>query len=135
MVQREPGVSAWNRRADGIARASSMFSSGSRLARRLLQRRMCRTQLLNKEDVVMKRTSALAVSLGTILIAGAASAGVGEEIQAPRSSSQDIQAPRTTNDDIQAPRSESQDIQAPRTKSEDIQAPRSGNEDIQAPRG
>jgi len=90
-----------------------------------------------KEDEVMKRTSALAIFLGTTLLAGAASAAVppAEDIQAPRSQSQDIQAPRTANDDIQAPRSSSQDIQAPRTRSEDIQAPRSGNEDIQAPRG
>ena len=65
----------------------------------------------------MKQTSALAIFLGTALLAGAASAAV------------------PPAEDIQAPRSQSQDIQAPRTKDEDIQAPRTGNEDIQAPRG
>ena len=64
----------------------------------------------------MKRTSALAIILGTTLLAGAASAAVppAEDIQAPRSQSQDIQAPRALDDEIQAPRSEGQDIQAPR---------------------
>jgi len=60
----------------------------------------------------MKQTSALAIFLGTALLAAVPPA-----------------------EDIQAPRSQSQDIQAPRTKDEDIQAPRTGNEDIQAPRG
>jgi hypothetical protein len=64
----------------------------------------------------MKRTSALAIFLGTALLATAASAAVApaENIQAPRSSGQDIQAPRTSNEDVQAPRSNSEDIQAPR---------------------
>ena len=65
----------------------------------------------------MKRSSALAIFLGTALVAGTSSASVA----------------RVEN--IQAPRSSSEDIQAPRTGSEDIQAPRTGNEDIQAPRG
>lgn len=64
----------------------------------------------------MKRTSALALFLGTALLAGTASASV-----AP---SQDIQAPRTSPEDIQAPRTSAEDVQAPRTGSEDIQAPR-----------
>ena len=64
----------------------------------------------------MKRISALAIVLGTTLLAGAASASV-----AP---SQDIQAPRTASEDVQAPRASSEDIQAPRTRAEDIQAPR-----------
>ena len=54
----------------------------------------------------MKRTSALAIFLGTALLASVASASV-----AP---SENIQAPRTSNEDVQAPRSGSQDIQAPR---------------------
>jgi hypothetical protein len=56
----------------------------------------------------------------------------GQDIQAPRSSSQDVQAPRT-GQDIQAPRSSSQDVQAPRA-GQDIQAPRSSSQDVQAPR-
>jgi hypothetical protein len=63
----------------------------------------------------MKRSSALAIFLGTTLLTGVASASM-----APES----IQAPRSLNEDIQAPRTESQDIQAPRTESQDIQAPR-----------
>jgi len=64
----------------------------------------------------MKRSSALAIFLGTALAAGTASASVAplENIQAPRSSSEDIQAPRAHLDDIQAPRTGNQDIQAPR---------------------
>ena len=63
----------------------------------------------------MKRSSALAIFLGTALLAGTASASMAqfENIQAPRSSSQDIQAPRSSSEDIQAPRTDSQDIQAP----------------------
>jgi len=64
----------------------------------------------------MKRSSALAIFLGTALAAGTASASVArlENIQAPRSSSEDIQAPRAHLDDVQAPRTGNQDIQAPR---------------------
>ncbi|PYN34454.1 MAG: hypothetical protein DME01_15675 [Candidatus Rokuibacteriota bacterium] len=103
----------------------------------------CGSNNTAKEDEDMKRTSALAIFLGTALLAGAASAAVApaEDIQAPRTSSQDIQAPRTSSQDIQAPRTGNEDIQAPRTSSQDIQAPRGPqaahdrNEDIQAPRG
>jgi hypothetical protein len=64
----------------------------------------------------MKRSSALTIFLGTVLLAGTASASVApsENIQAPRTSSEDVQAPRTGSQDIQAPRTGSQDIQAPR---------------------
>jgi hypothetical protein len=73
----------------------------------------------------MKRSSALAIFLGTALIAGVASAA------APPF--EDIQAPRSL--ELQSPRQANEDIQAPRERNEDIQAPRGGNEDIQAPRG
>jgi hypothetical protein len=64
----------------------------------------------------MKRSSALAIFLGTALVAGTASASVArlENIQAPRSSTEEIQAPRTNSEDIQAPRAHLDDIQAPR---------------------
>lgn len=70
----------------------------------------------------MKRINALAILLGTTLLAGVASASEMplEDIQAPRSSNEDIQAPRSSNDDIQAPR----DGQAAHDRNEDIQAPR-----------
>lgn len=83
----------------------------------------------------MKRTSAVALSVATILMAGAAYADPpphqdiqaprGQEIQAPRG--QEVQAPR--GQEIQAPRG--QEIQAPR--GQEIQAPR--GQEIQAPRG
>jgi len=66
----------------------------------------CDSNKSTKEDEDMKRTSALAIFLGTALLASVASASV-----AP---SENIQAPRTSNEDVQAPRSGSQDIQAPR---------------------
>jgi hypothetical protein len=96
----------------------------------------CESNETTKEDEVMKRSSALAIFLGTALMAGAASASAAriDDIQAPRSSSQDIQAPRTGSEDIQAPRTGNEDIQAPRARLDDIQAPRTGSEDIQAPR-
>jgi hypothetical protein len=54
----------------------------------------------------MKRSSALAIILGTVLLASTASAAVPprESIQAPRTSSEDVQAPRASSEDIQAPR-------------------------------
>jgi hypothetical protein len=70
----------------------------------------------------VKRINALAIFLGTTLLAGVASASVmpSEDTQAPRSSNEDIQAPRSTVDDVQAPR----DGQAAHDRNEDIQAPR-----------
>jgi len=69
----------------------------------------------------MKRTTALAIFLGTALLAGIASAS-------PKPS-EDIQAPRRA--EVQAPRDRSEDIQAPRGS----QAPHDRNEEVQAPRG
>src|SRR5262249_21683413 len=105
-----------------------MISPLSRMARPLLYRRAIRTErrsesnVTTKEGEVMKRSSALAIFLGTALMAGAAGASAAQlgDIQAPRSSSEDIQAPRTGSEDIQAPRTRSEDIQAPRTSSPDI---------------
>src|SRR5262249_20111899 len=56
-----------------------------------------------------------------------------QDVQAPRAG-QDIQAPRSSSQDVQAPRSSSQDVQAPRTSSQDVQAPRTSSQDVQAPR-
>jgi hypothetical protein len=69
-----------------------------------------------QEDKDMMRNIGLAIFLGTVLVAGVASAAPwpSEEIQAPRSSGEDIQAPGSGSEDIQAPRSISRDIQAPR---------------------
>jgi hypothetical protein len=49
----------------------------------------CGSNTTTKEDEVMKQSSALAIFLGTALVAGTASASVArvENIQAPRSSS------------------------------------------------
>ena len=67
----------------------------------------------------MKRTSALAIFLGTTLLAGVASAAPPfEDIQAPRSI--EVQAPRDRSEDIQAPRGQ----QTPHDRSEEVQAPR-----------
>lgn len=76
----------------------------------------------------MIRTNALAIALGTLLMAAAASAApvTPHEMQAPRG--EHPQAPR--GEDVQAPRGE--DTQAPR--GEDAQASR-GNEDVQTARG
>jgi len=60
----------------------------------------------------MKRTTALAIFLGTALLTGVVSAS-------PKPS-EDIQAPRESNEDIQAPRGP----QAPLDRNEDVQAPR-----------
>jgi hypothetical protein len=93
----------------------------------------CGTNNTAEEDEHVKRINALAILLGTTLLAGVASASVmpSEDIQAPRSSNEDIQAPRSSNEDIQAPRATVDDVQAPR----DGQAAHDRNEDIQAPRG
>src|SRR5436309_4657667 len=114
------GTGAGGRRTWGF-NDFTVFASGTSSA--LPQ---CESNETTKEDDDMKRSSALAIFLGTALLAGTASASMAqfENIQAPRSSSQDIQAPRSSSEDIQAPRTDSQDIQAPRTSSEDIQAPR-----------
>jgi hypothetical protein len=111
-----------------------MISARSRLARPLLLRR-CGSNDTTKEDEDMKRSSALAIFLGTALVASTASAAVTpwDDIQAPRTSSEDIQAPRSSSEDTQAPRTGREDIQVPRTRSEDTQAPRTGSQDIQAP--
>jgi hypothetical protein len=97
----------------------------------------CESNDTTKEDEDMKRSSALTIFLGTVLLAGTASAAVApsENIQAPRAQGEDIQAPHASTEDIQAPRTSSEDVQAPRTGSQDIQAPRTGSQDIQAPRG
>jgi hypothetical protein len=52
----------------------------------------------------MKRTTALAIFLGTALLTAVASASPkpSEDIQAPRTS--ELQSPRQSNEDIQAPR-------------------------------
>src|SRR5262249_35011582 len=138
LVQHEPVVSGWNPLCESPARPLSMISPLSRMARPLLYRRASRTERRSEsnettnEGEVMKRSSALAIFLGTALMAGAAGASAAQlgDIQAPRSSSEDIQAPRTGSEDIQAPRTGSEDIQAPRTSSQDIQAPRTNSEDI-----
>lgn len=65
----------------------------------------------------MKRTTALAIAMATVLTATAANAEQPRgEIQAPRG--QEVQAPRGQN--VEAPRG--QDVQAPR--GQDVQAPR-----------
>ncbi|MGH7304001.1 MAG: hypothetical protein ACRELZ_11960 [Candidatus Rokuibacteriota bacterium] len=68
----------------------------------------------------MKRTTTLAIVLGTTLLAGVARAAPkpSEDIQAPRSG--EIQAPRDRNEDIQAPRGQ----QTRYDRNEDVQAPR-----------
>lgn len=68
----------------------------------------------------MKRTTTLAIFLGTSLLAGVASAAPkpSEDIQAPRNV--EIQAPRDRNEDIQAPRGQ----QTPHDRTEEVQAPR-----------
>jgi hypothetical protein len=83
------------------------FASGTSSALasdRLEQDHARRTTPRRKEDEDMKRTTALAIFLGTALLTGVVSASPkpSEDIQAPRGT--EVQAPRDSSEDIQAPR-------------------------------